>query len=868
MAGESRFPPKDARKRVSSGKKIKKKTLKPALNLSNCKYEVVRRVQRTLGWKEVGDEDEWHVYWTDTSIGADRLLRLEPYQKINHFFGMLEVCRKKALSRNFAAMKKLAPNEYNFMPKSFVLPIELPEFLTQFTKKSVKTFILKPDTGCQGRGIALVQNEAGVYEALRNLPTEALVAQKYLSKPMLVNDFKFDLRIYVLVLSCDPLRVFLYKEGLARFCTEKYVAPQRSNLAQACMHLTNYAVNKRNDKFAFNKDAAAADEGSKWSLTAMLVALRKKGHDVDKLWEQIADVTCKTLISIQPLLAHNYRTCIPDGRDPFSCFELLGLDVILDHKCKPWLLEVNHSPSFTTDTPLDLRIKESLILETLNLVNLDHRQIQKYQEGEKSGALSRLYSRRRSSAKENQPAATGPKDPGGRGGGRNPLESAKERNAGGNGLPSGSESGLKSVKQGVERFNQICESSSKESNRVDRSSVSEVGATEEHSVSVEESSGTGEAEPEAAKSVSGGFVEKMGLGSVSDVEAEPSADGAATRRKELEALLESRRAFEDKTMVLYERILPSSDPAMAAKYERLQQAAQAVFQEHQEIKVRKRIAQVSEERRQQEQEELERASKPVRKTVEQLKKLLKPRGIVRKPDPRLDRPVFRFSAIDVGAPPESVAADTDGSHVALKDWLEAQGPATAAAERFARRSDVSNTVSPREAEVSSWMALFSKKVVREQRPEWRAERGPEGRPESRESERSASSSVVSRPGKPGRLSLPALRHVPEGEVSSCKLSDACQPSLSQLLAAAAASARVHRKSEGATSQLEWAPQGRRRSSRKVTGANHRVHPTVGVESGEEVVGVANKVALIAKGLKLGAPLAASNVRRHSLSLSN
>lgn len=58
----------------------------------------------------------------------------------------------------------------------------LPDFLTQFTKKSVKTFILKPDTGCQGRGIALVQNEAGVYEALRNLPTEALVAQKYLSK--------------------------------------------------------------------------------------------------------------------------------------------------------------------------------------------------------------------------------------------------------------------------------------------------------------------------------------------------------------------------------------------------------------------------------------------------------------------------------------------------------------------------------------------------------------------------------------------------------------------------------------------------------------------------------------------------------------
>jgi tubulin polyglutamylase TTLL6/13 len=44
------------------------------------------------------------------------------------------------------------------------------------------------------------------------------------------------------VLSCDPLRTFIFEEGLARFCTEKYTKPKPENLGLAYMHLTNYAV--------------------------------------------------------------------------------------------------------------------------------------------------------------------------------------------------------------------------------------------------------------------------------------------------------------------------------------------------------------------------------------------------------------------------------------------------------------------------------------------------------------------------------------------------------------------------------------------------------------------------------------------------
>ena len=51
---------------------------------------------------------------------------------------------------------------------------------------------------------------------------EPMVIQKYILNPMLLNGYKFDLRIYALVTSIKPLEVFLYKEGFARLSTEKF----------------------------------------------------------------------------------------------------------------------------------------------------------------------------------------------------------------------------------------------------------------------------------------------------------------------------------------------------------------------------------------------------------------------------------------------------------------------------------------------------------------------------------------------------------------------------------------------------------------------------------------------------------------------
>ena len=53
-----------------------------------------------------------------------------------------------------------------------------------------------------------------------------------------------------------------------------------------------------------------------------------------------------------------------------NCFEVFGFDILIDSDLKPWVLEVNLSPSLATDAPLDLKIKANLITDTLNMCGL------------------------------------------------------------------------------------------------------------------------------------------------------------------------------------------------------------------------------------------------------------------------------------------------------------------------------------------------------------------------------------------------------------------------------------------------------------------------------------------------------------------
>ncbi|KAM7409509.1 hypothetical protein PAMA_001138 [Pampus argenteus] len=376
----------------SSGKRkvrTKKKKGTITANVAGTKYEIVRIVISEMDFIKTRDEDETaNLIWNDSAVQHEKIAELRNYQRINHFPGMGEICRKDCLARNMSKMIKSQPQEYSFIPKTWIFPAEYTQFQNYVKelrrKRKQKTFIVKPANGAMGHGISLIRN-------CEKLPAqEHFIVQEYLDKPFLMEGYKFDLRIYILVTSCDPLRIFLYNDGLVRMGTEKYHAPSEANLSQLYMHLTNYSVNKHNENFERDE---TVDKGSKRSISWFTEFLRINDYDVAKFWGDVSELVVKTLIVAEPHVLHAYRMCRP-GQPPGSdsvCFEVLGFDIILDRKLKPWLLEINRAPSFGTDQKIDYDVKKGVLLNALKLLNIRASDKKRNLAQQKAEAQRRLY---------------------------------------------------------------------------------------------------------------------------------------------------------------------------------------------------------------------------------------------------------------------------------------------------------------------------------------------------------------------------------------------------------------------------------------------------------------------------------------------
>ncbi|XP_075385423.1 tubulin monoglutamylase TTLL4 [Tenrec ecaudatus] len=316
-------------------------------------------VKQTIGrshFKISKRNDDWLGCWGH-HMKSTSFRTIREHQKLNHFPGSFQIGRKDRLWRNLSRMQsRFGKKEFSFFPQSFILPQDAKLLRKAWENSSRQKWIVKPPASARGIGIQVIHKWS-------QLPKRRpLLVQRYLHKPYLISGSKFDLRIYVYVTSYDPLRIYLFSDGLVRFASCKY-SPSMKSLSNKFMHLTNYSVNKKNVEYQANADETAC-QGHKWALKALWSYLNQKGINSDVIWEKIKDVVVKTIISSEPYVTSLLKMYV---RRPYNCHELFGFDIMLDEKLKPWVLEVNISPSLHSNSPLDVSIKGQMIRDLLNL---------------------------------------------------------------------------------------------------------------------------------------------------------------------------------------------------------------------------------------------------------------------------------------------------------------------------------------------------------------------------------------------------------------------------------------------------------------------------------------------------------------------
>ncbi|NWH80204.1 TTLL5 polyglutamylase, partial [Piaya cayana] len=320
---------------------------------------LVRNILTAHGFQEVHpNSSEYNLMWTGSHLKPYLLRSLTDIQKVNHFPRSYELTRKDRLYKNVSRMQ-LAHGfkTFHILPQTFILPTEYQDFCNTYSKDR-GPWIVKPVASSRGRGVYLINNPNQI------ILEDNILVSRYISNPLLIDDFKFDVRLYVLVTSYDPLVIYLYEEGLARFATVRYDQASK-NIKNQFMHLTNYSVNKKSRDYVSCDDPEVEDYGNKWSMSAMLRYLKQKGRDTAALMASVEDLIIKTVLSAELAIATACKTFLSHRG---SCFELYGFDVLIDDTLKPWLLEVNLSPSLACDAPLDLKIKASMLSDMFTLV--------------------------------------------------------------------------------------------------------------------------------------------------------------------------------------------------------------------------------------------------------------------------------------------------------------------------------------------------------------------------------------------------------------------------------------------------------------------------------------------------------------------
>lgn len=303
-----------------------------------------------LGFTRGTNKSDWDLLWAHDypyrSIGGN-LKKLKSHQKINHLPGCGYITNKVDLST-------IEGNKY--IPPSFRIPEDNVSLLNYINDNPYKKFVQKSNAH---RGISIKEtnninfNEIGTF------------VQEYIEKPYLIDGFKFDIGVYTVITSVDPLRLYVYKgDVLFRFCPVKYYPFDPMNLDKYVVgddylpiwnvpSLRNYYI-----KMGFSmKDTFDA-------------YIRTKQQDPDKIWDDINNAIRIIVLKKEKQIANVVRQ-FGSGR---NFFEMVRFDFVLDEQLNVFIMEANMSPNLSSaHYPPNRLLYEQVLFNLFALLGIGQR---------------------------------------------------------------------------------------------------------------------------------------------------------------------------------------------------------------------------------------------------------------------------------------------------------------------------------------------------------------------------------------------------------------------------------------------------------------------------------------------------------------
>jgi len=336
----------------------------------NRSYEEDRFFEESLDkslWQQAETSEQWHACWYTGMPDPEFFSQVGPERKINHIPGNNALTVKSRLYRSLMDLRERVERQEEggghltdrlaFVPGVFSMPEDYHDFQQAALENPGKRWILKPKNAARGKGIQLVGDPADV-------PMESSwMVQEYLENPHTMHGRKYVLRLYVLVSSVSPFRVYLYRQGFAKLASAPY---DQKNADNPYSYLTNPDVNALNLEADVPVEFVDFERYRAW--------LREQGHDDEALFAKIEDMVALTCLAALEPMRERSRVV---GADTRGCYELMGIDCLVDDSLKPWILECNLSPSLgvcagpESGGDIEESIKGALIADMVEMLGLN-----------------------------------------------------------------------------------------------------------------------------------------------------------------------------------------------------------------------------------------------------------------------------------------------------------------------------------------------------------------------------------------------------------------------------------------------------------------------------------------------------------------